>query len=168
FNEITKEVSEMPQGTNLLVIWMDFEEGVDSFEKEMQSDDPKYISAATVDQPINSTEVMISGGFSDNDGLQRAQNIAALLNSGALPVKLDEISSTSVGAQFGEEALDKTVKAGAIGVIFVLLYMLVFYRVPGLIASLSLVLLVYLTLIMFNLICVVMTIPVYTYLIFRI
>ncbi|HJB79247.1 MAG TPA: protein translocase subunit SecDF [Candidatus Nosocomiicoccus stercorigallinarum] len=159
FNEITKEVSEMPQGTNLLVIWMDFEEGVDSFEKEMQSDDPKYISAATVDQPINSTEVMISGGFSDNDGLQRAQNIAALLNSGALPVKLDEIFSTSVGAQFGEEALDKTVKAGAIGVIIVLLYMLVFYRVPGLIASLTLVVYVYLTLVMFNLISGVLTLP---------
>ncbi|QYA49132.1 protein translocase subunit SecDF [Nosocomiicoccus ampullae] len=159
FNEITKEVSEMPQGTNLLVIWMDFEEGVDSFEKEMQSDDPKYISAASVDQPINSTEVMISGGFSDNDGLQRAQNIAALLNSGALPVKLDEIFSTSVGAQFGEEALDKTVKAGAIGVIIVLLYMLVFYRVPGLIASLTLVVYVYLTLVMFNLISGVLTLP---------
>src|SRR5699024_7804414 len=159
FNEITKEVSEMPQGTNLLVIWMDFEEGVDSFEKEMQSDDPKYISAATVDQPINSTEVMISGGFSDNDGLQRAQNIAALLNSGALPVKLDEIFSTSVGAQFGEEALDKTVKAGAIGVIIVLLYMLEFYRVRGLIASLTLVVYVYLTLVMFNLISGVLTLP---------
>ena len=159
FNEITKEVSEMPQGTNLLVIWMDFEEGVDSFEKEMQSDDPKYISAATVDQPINSTEVMISGGFSDKDGLQRAQNIAALLNSGALPVKLDEIFSTSVGAQFGEEALDKTVKAGAIGIIIVLLYMLVFYRVPGLIASLTLVVYVYLTLVMFNLISGVLTLP---------
>src|SRR5699024_1099228 len=64
FNEITKEVSDMRQVTNLLVIWMDFEESVDSFEKEMQSDDPKYISAASVDQPINSTEVMISGGFS--------------------------------------------------------------------------------------------------------
>src|SRR5699024_10135724 len=107
----------MQQDTKLLVSWMESEECVEYFDKVIQSDDPKYISAATVDQPINSTEVMISGGFSDNDGLQRAQNIAALLNSGALPVKLDEIFSTSVGAQFGEEALDKTVKAGAIGVI---------------------------------------------------
>src|SRR5699024_3186996 len=149
----------MPQGTNLLVIWMDFEEGVDSYEKEMQSDDPKYISAATVDQPINSTEVMIAGGASDSDGLQRAQNIAALLNSGAVAVKLHELLSTSVGAEFGEEALDKTVNAGAIGVIIVLLYMLAFYRVPGLIASLPLVVYVYLTLVMFILIGGVLTLP---------
>lgn len=159
FHEITKEISEKPQGANLLVIWMDFEEGVDSFVEEAKKEDSKYISAASVDKPINSTEVMISGGFGDKEGLQRAQNIAALLNSGALPVKLTEIYSTSVGAQFGEEALDKTVTAGLIGVAIVLIYMLIFYRVPGLIASVTLVVYIYLTLVMFNLISGVLTLP---------
>lgn len=159
FHEITKEISEKQKGANLLVIWMDFEEGVDSFVEEAKKEDSKYISAASVDKPINSTEVMISGGFGDKEGLQRAQNIAALLNSGALPVKLTEIYSTSVGAQFGEEALDKTVTAGLIGVAIVLIYMLVFYRVPGLIASVTLVVYIYLTLVMFNLISGVLTLP---------
>ncbi|WP_083302103.1 MULTISPECIES: protein translocase subunit SecDF [Nosocomiicoccus] len=159
FHEITKEISEKQKGANLLVIWMDFEEGVDSFVEEAKKEDSKYISAASVDKPINSTEVMISGGFGDKEGLQRAQNIAALLNSGALPVKLTEIYSTSVGAQFGEEALDKTVTAGLIGVAIVLIYMLIFYRVPGLIASVTLVVYIYLTLVMFNLISGVLTLP---------
>ena len=159
FHEITKEISEKQKGANLLVIWMDFEEGVDSFVEEAKKEDSKYISAASVDKPINSTEVMISGGFGDKEGLQRAQNIAALLNSGALPVKLTEIYSTSVGAQFGEEALDKTVTAGLIGVMIVLIYMLIFYRVPGLIASVTLVVYIYLTLVMFNLISGVLTLP---------
>ncbi len=159
FHEITKEISEKQKGANLLVIWMDFEEGVDSFVEEAKKEDSKYISAASVDKPINSTEVMISGGFGDKEGLQRAQNIAALLNSGALPVKLTEIYSTSVGAQFGEEALDKTVTAGLIGVVIVLIYMLIFYRVPGLIASVTLVVYIYLTLVMFNLISGVLTLP---------
>jgi Preprotein translocase subunit SecD len=63
FKEVTEEISQRPPGENLMVIWMDFTEGEDSFLEEVQKEDPKFISAPTVSQPINSTDVMISGGF---------------------------------------------------------------------------------------------------------
>lgn len=159
FHEVTKKISEMPEGQNIMVIWMDFEEGVDSYNEEVQKENPKFISAANVAQPINSTDVMISGGFQGKEGLERAQNIAALLNSGALPVKLTEIYSTSVGAQFGEKALNETVLAGAIGVGVVLLFMIFFYRVPGIVASITLIVYVFFTVFAFNLINGVLTLP---------
>ncbi|HJG32766.1 MAG TPA: protein translocase subunit SecDF [Jeotgalicoccus aerolatus] len=159
FREVTEEISQKPAGENLMVIWMDFTEGEDSFREEVQKENPKFISAPTVSQPINSTDVMISGGFDGQEGVERAQNISALLNSGSLPVKLTEVYSTSVGAQFGEEALDETVTAGLIGVGLVFLFMLVFCRLPGLVAVVTLTVYIYLTIAGFNAISGVLTLP---------
>lgn len=159
FKEVTEEISSKPQGENLMVIWMDFVESEDSFAEEVQKEDPKFISAPTVSQPINSSDVMISGGFDGQEGVERAQNIAALLNSGSLPVKLTEIYSTSVGAQFGEQALDETVTAGLIGVALVFIFMIFFYRVPGIIAAITLTIYIYLTLVGFNAISGTLTLP---------
>lgn len=159
FKEVTEEISKRPPGENLMVIWMDFVEGEDSFVQEVQKEDPKFISAPTVSQPINSTDVMISGGFDGQEGVERAQNISSLLNSGSLPVKLDEVYSTSVGAQFGEQALDETVTAGLIGVGLVFLFMLVFYRLPGLVAVITLTVYIFLTLAGFNAISGMLTLP---------
>lgn len=159
FRDITAEISQRAPGENLMVIWMDFEEGVDSFEQEVQKADPKFISAPSVNQPINSREVMISGGFQGEEGLTRAQNIAALLNAGSLPVDLEEIYSTSVGAQFGEQALNDTVTAGLLGVALVFLYMIFFYRLPGVVAVITLTVYIYVTLQGFNLISGVLTLP---------
>src|SRR5699024_9015548 len=154
-----EEISKRPPGENLMVIWMDFVEGEDSFAQEVQKEDPKFISAPTVSQPINSTDVMISGGFEGQEGVERAQNIAALLNTGSLPVKLTEVYSTSVGAQFGEQALDETVTAGLIGVGLVFLFMLIFYRLPGLVAVITLTVYIFLTLAGFNAINGMLTLP---------
>ncbi|WP_020008544.1 protein translocase subunit SecDF [Salinicoccus albus] len=159
FSEITQEISERPQGENMMVIWMDFEEGEDSFAEEVQKEDPKFVSAPTVSQSINSSEVMISGGFGGEEGLERAQNIADLLNAGALPVQLNEIYSTSVGAQFGEQALNETVTAGLIGVALVLLFMIAFYRLPGVVAAVTLSVYIFLTILGFNFINGVLTLP---------
>ncbi|TVT29325.1 protein translocase subunit SecDF [Salinicoccus cyprini] len=159
FREVTEEISQRPAGENLMVIWMDFEEGEDSFAEEVQKADPKFISAPSVSAPINSSDVMISGGFNGEEGLERAQNIAALLNSGALPVKLTEIYSNSVGAQFGAQALDETVTAGLIGVALVFIFMIAFYRLPGVVAAVTLTAYIYLTLLGFNLISGVLTLP---------
>lgn len=159
FKEVTEEISSRGPGENLMVIWMDFVEGEDSFKEEVQKENPKFISAPTVSEPINSSDVMISGGFDGQEGVERAQNIAALLNSGSLPVKLTEVYSTSVGAQFGEQALDETVTAGLIGVALVLLFMIFFYRLPGIVAVLTLVIYIYLTILGFNAISGVLTLP---------
>lgn len=161
FEEVTSKVSKM--NPNLMVIWMDFEESKDSYEKELQKEQegktPKYVSAAQVSQPINSTDVEISGGFSGKDGLQRAKTIADLLNSGSLPVELNEIYSTSVGAQFGQDALQKTVFASALGIGIIFIFMLLYYKVPGIIAVITLSAYVYLTIIAFNMIHGVLTLP---------
>lgn len=159
FKEVTEEISKRPQGENLMVIWMDFVEGEDSFAKEVQKENPKFISAPTVSQPINSTDVMISGGFDGQEGVERAQNISSLLNSGSLPVKLDEVYSTSVGAQFGEKALDETVTAGLLGVGLVFLFMLGFYRLPGIVAVITLTVYIFLTIVGFNAISGMLTLP---------
>ena len=159
FKEVTEEISKRPQGENLMVIWMDFVEGEDSFAKEVQKENPKFISAPTVSQPINSTDVMISGGFDGQEGVERAQNISSLLNSGSLPVKLDEVYSTSVGAQFGEQALDETVTAGLLGVGLIFLFMLGFYRLSGIVAVITLTVYIFLTIFGFNAISGMLTLP---------
>ncbi|WP_226673227.1 protein translocase subunit SecDF [Rossellomorea aquimaris] len=154
FYELTKEISAMyPQ--NQLVIWLDFEEGKDSYKAEAGKEDPKFISDPAVSKPINSDEVIIEGNFT----VERAQNLASLLNAGALPVKLDEKYSTSVGAQFGQQALDKTVTAGIIGIAIIFLFMIAYYRFPGLIATITLSVYIYLILLIFDMMNGVLTLP---------
>lgn len=155
FAEITGEIAQKPAPDNVMVIWMDFEEGVDSFAEERMKEDPKFVSAPSVRQRINSPSVEISGSFS----VEETQNLAGILNAGALPVKLTEIYSTSVGAQFGEQALDQTVFAAAVGIALVLLFMLIYYRLPGVIAVVTLSVYVYLILLVFEMIGGVLTLP---------
>src|SRR5699024_4323073 len=130
-----------------------------TYHKEMNKKDPKYVSAASVDKPINSDSVEISGGFKGEKGIEEAKQIADLLNSGSLPVDLNEIYSNSVGAQFGQDALDKTIFAAAIGIAVIYLFMLGFYRLPGLVAVIALTVYIYLTLVAFNFISGVLTLP---------
>ncbi|MGO1058977.1 protein translocase subunit SecDF [Planococcus sp. FY231025] len=155
FAEITGEIAQLPPPSNVLVIWLDFEEGVDSYAAELGKPDPKFVSDPNVRQRINSPSVEISGAFT----VEETQNLAGILNAGALPVALEEIYSTSVGAQFGAQALDQTVFAAAIGIALVLLFMVIFYRIPGLIAVVTLSVYVYLILLVFELIGGVLTLP---------
>lgn len=161
FGKITEKISK--QDPNIMVIWMDFEEGKDSYKKEVkkeqQGKQPKYVSAAGVSQKINSQNVEISGGFQGEEGLIRAKQIADLLNSGSLPVKLTEIYSTSVGAQFGQDALHNTILASAVGVGLIFLFMIFYYRLPGILAVISLSAYIWLTMIAFNMIHGVLTLP---------
>ncbi|WP_281183275.1 protein translocase subunit SecDF [Staphylococcus schleiferi] len=154
--KVTEKISKKQE--NVMVVWLDFKKG-DSYAKEKTKEDPKYISAASVDQPINSPNVEISGGFQGEKGITEAKQIADLLNSGSLPVDLKEIYSTSVGAQFGQDALDKTMFASIIGISIIFLFMLLFYRLPGLIAVITLTTYIYLTMLAFNFISGVLTLP---------
>ncbi|EGQ3708869.1 protein translocase subunit SecDF [Staphylococcus pseudintermedius] len=156
FKKVTEEISKKQE--NVMVVWLDFEKG-DSYEKEKTKEDPKFISAASVNQPINSTNVEISGGFQGEKGISEAKQIADLLNSGSLPVELKEIYSTSVGAQFGQDALDKTINASMIGIGINFLFMLLFYRLPGIVAVITLTTYIYLTMVAFNFISGVLTLP---------
>ncbi|MGM9951447.1 MAG: protein translocase subunit SecDF [Lysinibacillus sp.] len=155
FAEVTREISSRPPGENLLVVWLDFEEGVDSYAAEAVKAEPKFESAATVNEVINSTDVQISGNFT----VDETKNLASVLNSGSLPVKLTETYSTSVGAQFGKDALNDTVFAGIVGVIAIFVFMLAYYRLPGFISIITLTVFTYLVLVVFNGINAVLTLP---------
>ncbi|GGE75343.1 protein translocase subunit SecDF [Priestia taiwanensis] len=150
FADVTgKVLAKAP--ANQMAIWLDFEEGVDSFK----STTPKYISAPHVNEVLDTTDVQISGNFT----VEEAKELASLLNAGALPVELEEIYSTSVGASFGEAALEKTIFASYIGIGLILLFMLVYYRLPGLVAVITLAAYVYLVLLVFDWMNAVLTLP---------
>ncbi|WP_299087611.1 protein translocase subunit SecDF [uncultured Metabacillus sp.] len=153
FKEVTEEIVQN-KPYNQLVIWLDYEEG-NSFQEEVTKADPKFISAPNVEQVFNQTDVTITGDFT----IQEAKDLANLLNAGSLPVKLDELYSTSVGAQFGEQALDQTVLAGIVGISVIFLFMLVFYRLPGLIAVITLSAYIYIILQVYDWMNGVLTLP---------
>ncbi|MBL3646314.1 MULTISPECIES: protein translocase subunit SecDF [Bacillus] len=153
FGEVTKKVMNMAPN-NQLVIWMDYEKG-DSFKKEVQKEHPKYVSAPNVSQELNTKDVTIEGQFT----VQEAKDLASILNAGALPVKLTEKYSTSVGAQFGQQALQDTVFAGIIGIAIIFLFMLFYYRLPGFIAVITLSVYIYITLQVFDWMNAVLTLP---------
>ncbi|WEG17683.1 protein translocase subunit SecD [Alkalihalophilus pseudofirmus] len=155
FEDITREISSRLPGENLLVIWLDFEEGVDSYEAEMMSEDPKFLSAASVRQVIPSRDVMIEGNFT----VEETRFIAEVLNAGSLPVQLEEMYSNSVGASLGEQAMEKTIYAGFIGIALIFLYMLFYYRFMGVIAVITLSMYIYLVLLVFNWMNAILTLP---------
>lgn len=139
FGEITSSIASKgsSSGKNVMVIWLDYEEG-DSYAAERQKaaagQEPKYISAASVTSTITG-DCIISGNFTDEE----ARTLANLINSGSLPVKLTEISSNVVSAEFGKDALAKTAMAGLIGVLLVMAFMIFEFRVPGVLASIMLI-----------------------------
>ena len=154
FKDVTEKIVSMAPN-NQLVIWLDFEEGVDSYKNSIGTNNPKMLSAPNVNQVFNDTSVSIEGSFTREE----AENLANLLNAGALPVKLKEVYSTSVGAKFGEQAMTTTVAAGVIGIALIFLFMLFYYRLPGLVAIVTLSIYIYLILLVFDLMNGVLTLP---------
>ncbi|MGN7311714.1 protein translocase subunit SecD [Alkalicoccobacillus gibsonii] len=154
FAEVTRDLSQRPIGENVLVIWLDFEEG-DSYAEEANSAEPKFLSAANVSEVINSQDVQISGNFTPDE----TKHISEILNAGSLPVKLDEMFSNSVGASLGEKSMVQTVYAGLIGIALIFVFMLFYYRLPGFIAVVTLSVYTYLVIVILNLMNAVMTLP---------
>lgn len=155
FGDVTEKIKDMGEPDNKLVIWMDFEEG-DSYREELMKDEPKFVSDPHVRERLSQSSVQISGS---SFTIEYAQRLADIINSGSLPVNMEELYSTSVGAQFGEQALNKTVFAGFIGIGLILLYMMLFYRFPGVIAAINLTIYVYIILLVFQLMNGVLTLP---------
>ncbi len=98
--------------------------------------DQEVISAPTVSTAITDGNAVIEGNFTSKE----ANDLAILLRSGALPVSFEIMEKRSIGPTLGSESLDKSIQAGIIGIIAVLLFMIGFYRLPGLVADLSLLL----------------------------
>lgn len=117
--------------------------------------DNAVISAPNVNGPITDGNAVIQGRFT----AEEANNLAVQLRSGALPVSFVVMEKRSVGPTLGADSLDKSLKAGIIGLIAVLIFMLGYYRLPGLIADLSLVIYLALVLGTMSLLGAVLTLP---------
>jgi SecD/SecF fusion protein len=156
FGDVTQHVLDL-KPNNFMVVWLDFEEGVDSYATEVlkPKSEQKFISAAAVNEVFNTTDVVIQGSFT----VKETKELADILNAGALPVKVKELSSTSVGAEFGKDALKNTVTAGIVGVIAIFIFMLIYYRLPGFISVITLLAFTFLVLLVQNGLNAVLTLP---------
>jgi len=117
--------------------------------------DGNLLQDPKVNEPIPSGRAEITGYSS----LEEAHRMAILLRSGALPVKLKVLEKRSVGPQLGEDSLNSSLKAGIVGLVAILVFMAVYYRVPGLLADLALIIYALLVLGIFIGINAVMTLP---------
>ena len=154
FYDVTKKVSGMKD--NRIVIWLDYEEG-SSFQTEQYmcgTANSNCLSVASVSQGFAS-DVIIQGNFTEEE----VNNLVDLINSGSLPTKLEEISSKTVGAQFGDQSLEKTFTAGVISVLVIMVFMICIYRFAGLISSFGLLIYTILTFGVYWLIGGVLTLP---------
>lgn len=155
FYEVTKKVSE--SSDKMIVIWLDFNEMTNSFEKEKDScgsSGSSCLSAATVSQGFAS-DVIIQGNFT----FEEVENLVDLINSGSLPSKLVEVSSKTVGASFGDDTLEKTLIAGIIGISAIVLILITIYHFAGFISAVSIMLYTLVTFFVFWVVGGVLTLP---------
>lgn len=117
--------------------------------------DERILSAPTIDEPILDGEAIIRGRFD----AQEAQTLAEFLNAGALPVPLTVAQVQSVEATLGQDSVSKSTTAGIGGLIAVVAFMVLYYLLPGLIADLALGIYAVLTLAVFKLLGVTLTLP---------
>jgi len=117
--------------------------------------DKKVISAPTINGAITGGDGTISGNFTADT----ANALAINLKSGSLPVPVKVVESRTVGATLGEESVRKSLMAGIIGLSVVIIFMLLYYRLPGFIADLALISYAILSLAIFMLIGVTLTLP---------
>ncbi len=115
--------------------------------------DGELISAPTVQEKITGGEAQISGQFTPEE----AKQLVARLNSGALPVPIELIGTETVGPTLGKDAVDAGMKAGLIGFLAVALFLILWYRLPGLVAVVALMLYSAITLALFKLIPVTLS-----------
>lgn len=118
FYEATSAISQMEAGQNVLAIILDDE----------------VVSAPMVSEAINSSSCSINGNFTEDS----ARELANLINVGQLPFSLQQVELRSVGPQLGANALKTSVYAAVIGIALVCIFMVIVYRLPGLIACIAL------------------------------
>ncbi len=117
--------------------------------------DKKVISAPTINSAITDGQGVITGSFTADS----ANSLAKLLQYGSLPIPVKVVESRTVGATLGEESVRKSLVAGAIGLSVVILFMLLYYRLPGFIADLALISYAIFSLAIFKLMGVTLTLP---------
>lgn len=118
--------------------------------------DGKELSSPAVQNEILNGHAQISGSFKT---FEEAEKLAAGIRIGALPLQLTEKQSQMVGAHLGLDAINTSLLAGAIGFGLVVLFMLIFYRLPGLAASIALLFYLVTLVVGLNVLNVTLTLP---------
>jgi len=117
--------------------------------------DKQVVSCPGIREPIPDGQGMISGAFT----LDEARQLAIQLRYGALPIPLRVESFNRVGATLGERSVERSVRASVIGLSVVLLFMLIYYRLPGVLSDLALIVYVLINLALYKLIPITLTLP---------
>ena len=117
--------------------------------------DNQVLSAPNVNEAITGGQAQITG----MSGVEEAQNLASYIRIGSLSLELEELRSSVVAAQLGEEAISTSVLAGLIGLIIVILFMIIVYRVPGFVSGIALLIYTSLVLITLNAFDITLTLP---------
>lgn len=160
FYKVTSAISQTDD--KLIVIWLDYDRAQgDSYKSQKNNcgnfenvNETKCLSAATVSEGFSSN-VIIQGNFTED----QVKTLVDLINSGSTNVKFKEISSKTVGSEFGVDALNKTMIASVIGIALIVVFMILVYRFSGLISSMSLLLYTFAVFLIFYLIDAVLTLP---------
>src|SRR3989338_6003807 len=160
---LKKAAVEFDQVTGTPTISLEFDkEGSDLFAKTTKENigkriaiylDGVPISAPTVQSEITNGRAVITGGFS----LDEAKTLVRNLNSGALPVPIELIGQSIVDPSLGKTAIEKTLFAGKVGLLAVIVWMIAYYRLPGVVASLALIIYTILFLAIMKLVPVTLT-----------
>jgi preprotein translocase subunit SecD len=117
--------------------------------------DNRVISAPSVRSPITEGSGVIEGNFT----LESANNLAVQLRYGSLPIPLKVVETRTVGPTLGEDSLQKSLIAGAIGFSIVILFMGLYYRLPGILANISMIFFAMILFALFRYIPVTLTLP---------
>ncbi|MCX5749624.1 MAG: protein translocase subunit SecD [Candidatus Saganbacteria bacterium] len=117
--------------------------------------DKKIISAPSVREPIPSGRAQISGSFT----IEQVQDLVVQLRGGSLPVPIKILETKIVGPTLGRDSLDKSKFAGLVGIIAIIVFMIAYYRFPGLLADLSLVFYFFFTLAVLSVLRTTLTLP---------
>ncbi len=124
--------------------------------------DKRVLSAPVIKEAITSGKGIISSGQQGGFPLEEARRLAIQMKYGALPVPLKVIENRTVGPTLGQDSVQRSLRAGIIGLIVVLLFMLTYYRVPGVLADMALIIYAMTNVALYKLIPVTLTLPAIT------
>ncbi|PWH14687.1 MAG: protein translocase subunit SecD [Ardenticatenia bacterium] len=124
--------------------------------------DKRVLSAPVIKEAIPSGKGIISSGQQGGFPLEEARKLAIQMKYGALPVPLKVIENRTIGPTLGQDSVQRSLRAGIIGLIVVLLFMITYYRVPGALADMALVIYALINVALYKLIPVTLTLPAIT------
>jgi preprotein translocase subunit SecD len=119
--------------------------------------DGNMMSFPVIREEITGGQASISGGFAGSAGLKEAKDLVSNLNLGALPIPIELVSTQSIGASLGIEAVNASIHAGLWAFVVIALFLILWYRLPGFLAVISLAIYVAINLALFKLIPVTLT-----------